>query len=124
MTTATILVATAVLVIAVSVLTVRRFRRAQGTFDTLVDSIDHPGTAGLHGVETVIDLGNAPAQSATHLEPVPQEPMGSGDVPMVNGDKCFRCHKEPAETGSLWCEVCRYIVWGIGAEPIERTADR
>jgi hypothetical protein len=49
-----------------------------------------------------------------------REPLGSGDVPTAIGDTCFRCHKNKVMPPAVWCDDCRPIVWGIGAEPIER----
>lgn len=49
-----------------------------------------------------------------------REPLGSGDVPTAVGDTCFRCHKNKVMPPAVWCDDCRPIVWGIGAEPIER----
>lgn len=53
-----------------------------------------------------------------------REPLGSGDVPTAVGDTCFRCHKTKVMPPVVWCDDCRPIVWGVGAEPIERRADR
>lgn len=51
------------------------------------------------------------------------EPLGSGEIPTVDGDLCFRCHKNPVRaSASLWCDACRPIVWAVGAEPVERQA--
>lgn len=92
--------------------------------------------------DTCVDLGDVPEEDIDeevedHLCTDPEcsickalrlaqdiEPMGSGDVPTVDGDLCFRCHKAPAAHPSLWCDECRPIVWGIPAEPIELQADR
>jgi hypothetical protein len=74
---------------------VRRFKQAQSTFDTLVES-----EAGEHATPTL----------TPHLEFIP------------DGFTCLYCEENPALPERVWCAVCAPTVDQYPAEPIERSA--